>query len=132
MGHRLEMTYVSSGSRTTARPDQAALVGVHDSLHPVPQRELIQHPADVCLDRGLGQEELGGDLGVGQARGDLDEDLLFAGGERVEPGRTAGGCSQASDWCNKLPYVDSALGAFRYLGLGPADSPPIADNAPRI
>jgi hypothetical protein len=67
-------------SRTTARPDQAVLVGVHDSLHPVPQPELIQHPADVCLDCGLGQEELGGDLGVRQARGDLDEDLPFAGG----------------------------------------------------
>jgi len=49
------------------------LVGVHDSLHPVPQPELIQHPADVCLDCGLGQEELAGDLGVRQARGNLDE-----------------------------------------------------------
>ena len=48
------------------------LVGVHDSLHPVPDPELIQHPAEVCLDRGLGQEELGGDLGVGQARGRAD------------------------------------------------------------
>jgi hypothetical protein len=63
------------------------LVGVHDSLHPVPEPELIQHPADVCLDCGLGQEELGGDLGVRQARCDLDEDLPFTGGERVEPGR---------------------------------------------
>jgi hypothetical protein len=81
------MTYVNSGSKTTARPEQAVLVGVHDSLHPVPQLEPIQHPADVCLDRGLGQEELGSEVGVGQARGDLDEDLLFAGGERVEPGR---------------------------------------------
>ena len=87
VGQRLTMTNVSSGSRTTAWPDQAVLVGVHDSLHPVPEPELIQHPADVCLDCGLGQEELGGDLGVRQARCDLDEDLPFTGGERVEPGR---------------------------------------------
>jgi hypothetical protein len=57
----------AQGPRATARPDQAVLVAVHDSLHPAPQPELIQHPADVRLDCGLGQEELRGDLGTRQA-----------------------------------------------------------------
>ena len=43
--------------------------------------ELGEGGGEVALDRALGEEELVGDLGVGQALGDVGEDLALAVGE---------------------------------------------------
>ena len=58
--------------RTEARAqapgrDQPALVGQDDGLHAVAQPELGQQARDVGLDRALGDEQLGGQLGVALA-----------------------------------------------------------------
>jgi membrane protease YdiL (CAAX protease family) len=52
-----------------AGPDQPALVGERHGLHPVAQVQLGEHPGQVRLDGGLAQEQLGGDLRVGQPAG---------------------------------------------------------------
>src|ERR1700733_10639257 len=49
--------------------DEAGLVGEHHRLDAVTEAELGQDPADVHLDRSLGQVEVGGDLAVGPAGG---------------------------------------------------------------
>src|SRR5215469_10610379 len=74
-----------------AGADQAVLVGVDDGLDPVTQAEFGQDAADVGLDGCLGQEEPLGDLGVGVAGGDLDEDLAFPHGQLAQLGRFRGG-----------------------------------------
>jgi hypothetical protein len=54
-----------SSSVSVAGLGQAVFVGVDDCLDPVAQIELGEDAPDVGLDRGLGQEQLPGDLGVG-------------------------------------------------------------------
>ncbi len=48
---------------------QAGLVGEHDDLGTVAEAELGQDRRDVGLHRRLGDEELGGDLGIAHAPG---------------------------------------------------------------
>src|SRR5215472_12263533 len=70
-----------SGWRRLSR--EARLVGQDHKLHPVPRAELGEQVVYVRLDRGLGDDKLGGDLGVGQAPGDQGEHLaLPPGGPR--------------------------------------------------
>ena len=74
------------------------LVGQHDRLDAVAEPELHEHAGDVGLDRRLGDDQLGGDLGVREAAGDELEDLELAGGELVEAGRgRAGGRAGARE-----------------------------------
>lgn len=56
-------------SRSAARPDQAGFVGEDHRLGAVSQRELAENPADVCLHRLLGDDQVRGDLRVGAAAG---------------------------------------------------------------
>jgi hypothetical protein len=65
---------------------QAGLVGVDDRLDAVAESELGEYPSEVGRDRGLGDEEPLGDLGVGEAAGEFGQDLPFAGGEPAELG----------------------------------------------
>jgi hypothetical protein len=70
---------------------QAGLIGEHHRLDPVAELELGQQVGDVALDGGVADEQLGGDLGIGQAPGDELEDLLLAVGE---PGDRLGGAGR--------------------------------------
>ena len=63
------------------RPHQSRLEGEDDGLHPVAQPELGQQPAHVGLDGRLGDVEALGDLGVGEAVGDGEQDLALALGQ---------------------------------------------------
>jgi hypothetical protein len=45
--------------------DEAGFVGEYDSLHAVSESELVENSRHVCLDRGVRDDELFGDLGVG-------------------------------------------------------------------
>jgi hypothetical protein len=53
-------------------------VGEHDRLGPVAQVELSEDVPDVALHRGEGDEQLGGDLGIGPAGAHEREDITFA------------------------------------------------------
>jgi len=68
----------SLGRAAARRLDQTGLVGEHDELHPVAQRELQQDVGDVRLDGGVADDELLRDLGVREAARDQSEDLLLA------------------------------------------------------
>ena len=59
-------------------------VGEDDGLHAIAQAELHQHAGHVGLDGGVADDQLGGDLLVGEAAGEQLEDLELAGGELVE------------------------------------------------
>src|SRR6476619_528348 len=54
---------------------EAVTEGVADKLGTVARAGLGQQVVDVALDGRAGNPELGGDLGVGQARADLGEHL---------------------------------------------------------
>src|SRR5258708_10855880 len=69
-----------------ARLHQAALVGQHDELDPVPDAELHEDPPDVSLDGRLAEVQLVTYLGVGQAAYDQSHDLAFPVGEQVKAG----------------------------------------------
>jgi hypothetical protein len=70
-----------------ARLDDAGLVGQDDGLDPVAQAELGEQVADVGFHGGVADEEVGGDLGVGEAAGEPQQDVVFPGGQRCQPGR---------------------------------------------
>jgi len=53
------------------RPYQSDLVGQDGGLHPVPESQLEQHPANMALDGGLGQHQLSGDFAIGQSAGNV-------------------------------------------------------------
>ena len=72
--------------RSVAGLHEAGLVREHDGLGPVAEPQLVEHAADVRLDRGLGDEQRTGDLCVRQAPGHEDEHLALALGELVELG----------------------------------------------
>jgi len=61
--------FLEDVARVTAGPDQPGLVGEHDELGAVAQVVAREHFADVALDRGLGEVQLGGDLLVRQTPG---------------------------------------------------------------
>jgi signal transduction histidine kinase len=69
--------------------DESGLVGEHDRLHAVAQAELGQDARDVRLDRVLGEDQLGCDLGVGEPARDKAKDLDLALCELGEHGRLA-------------------------------------------
>src|SRR5687768_227839 len=62
--------------------EQVAAHGEHGGLHARLHLQLLQHVADVVLDRVLADEQLFGDLAVALAVGDLPQNLQLAGGER--------------------------------------------------
>ena len=62
------------------RVHEAGLVRENDGLDAVAQLEFLQDVRDVGLDGPLADEELVGDLGVGQAAGEKFEDLELARG----------------------------------------------------
>ena len=68
---------------------EACFVGGDDGLGAVTAAEFEQDVADVGLDGGFAEEEPSGDLAVGQAPGDVDEDLGLSGGEVGQGGPRA-------------------------------------------
>jgi hypothetical protein len=86
------------GPLPTCRADQPALVGEGHRLDPVPESQLEQYPAHVRLDRGLTEEQPGGDLGVGQPGRHEPQDVASAA----------------------LPFSPLPHGAFALLGAVPA------------
>src|SRR5580765_5700524 len=68
---------------------QSVLVGVVDGLGAVAGAGLCEDVVDVGFDRGVAEDQLAGDLEVGQAGADEGQDFGFSGGERV--GQGAGG-----------------------------------------
>ncbi|TWD83228.1 low temperature requirement protein LtrA [Kribbella amoyensis] len=75
------LTGIGSGSWVVAGDDEAALVGEDDRLDAVAETEFEQDPGDVRLHGGLADEQLGRDLGVGEAARDQAQDLPFALGQ---------------------------------------------------
>src|SRR5215207_11210648 len=73
--------------RGTAAVDQSGVVGVDHRLDAVAQRQLVEDVVHVGLDGALAEEQLGTDLGVRPAAGQLAEHVDFAGGE---PGQVGG------------------------------------------
>ena len=71
-----------------SRFDEPALVGEDDGLDAVAQVELGEDAGDVRLHRRLADEQLGGDLGVGQPAGEQPQDLELA---RAQLGQRRGG-----------------------------------------
>ena len=69
--------------------DQACFVGSDDGLRAVTAAEFHQDVADIGLDSGFAEEEPFGDLAVGQAPRDLDEDLGLSRGEVGQGGPRA-------------------------------------------
>jgi hypothetical protein len=65
-------------------------VGVAGGLGAVAGADLGEHVVDVAFYRCLADEQVLGDLGVGQAGRDQGEDLGLAGGEAVGEGRRRG------------------------------------------
>ena len=133
-----------SGRQAPARLHEAALVGKHDELDPVPDAELHEDPPDMSLDGRFAEVQLPAYLGVGQAAHDQSHDLAFPVGEQVEPGRRGhvgdfrpggepvkqapgdGGASSASPAVTtRMPAMMSAGGAsLSRKPLAPADSAP--------
>ena len=72
-----------------AGADDAGLVGEDDRLDAVAEVELVEHAGDVGLDRERRDDELFGDLGVGEAARDEHEDLALAR-RSARRGRVAG------------------------------------------
>jgi hypothetical protein len=71
------------------RLDEPGVVREHDGLHAVAERELLEDVADVRAHRGIGNEELGGDLVVRGTSADEREHLALGRGERVDGARRA-------------------------------------------
>ena len=64
---------------------QPHLISEHHSLHPIPQLQLRQNPADVRLHRRLRQVQRLGDLSVRLPARDLDQHLALAIGQPPQP-----------------------------------------------
>ena len=82
-----------------ARSDEAAPDGNGSGLAAAGDAQLVEEVAGVAVDGAGGDEEGGGDLGVGEPPGEEGEDLPLAGGEperiggarrRQQPRRRAG------------------------------------------
>ena len=100
--------------------DQAGLVGRDDELGAGGAVELAEQGVDVGFDGGLADSELVGDVGVGAAAGDGDEDLAFTLGQaRDGTGRTATGsglgCAAAGG--PRAPLTDDDAGDLRVEDL---------------
>src|SRR5919204_6997273 len=78
-------------SARATRYRHAGLVREHHRLDAIAQPELHEHARDVRLDGRLADDELSGDLSVGQPAGHELEDLELSGGELVEPLRRLSG-----------------------------------------
>ena len=80
------------------------LIRIRCCLCSVAKGELSEHAFDVCLHRAFADNEGFGDFGVGVSSGDEPEDLLFATGERCEPGQFRGralfgkDCLRLANW----------------------------------
>src|SRR4029450_9222895 len=90
---RMLLLPLGGWSGEPAGADQAGLVGEHDQLGPVAGAELAHGPADVGLGRCRADDQLGGDLVVGQAGRDQAHDLALAVGE-LAPLGWGGGASR--------------------------------------
>src|SRR6478672_1323339 len=86
---------------TSVRPDEPGVVGEHDRLHTVAERELLEDVADVRAHRRVGDEELGGDLVVRGTPADEREHLAFGRGQRVEQ-RRLGRPHRGQGRCDRL------------------------------
>src|SRR5436190_13764070 len=116
---------LSSGEPAGA--DQAGLVGEHDQLGPVAGPELDHGPADVGLGRGRADDQLVGDLVVGQAGRDQPHDLALALGELVELGRGAGLTGPGGELGHQPPGHPG-----RQQGVAGGDRPDPADQVGRL
>src|SRR5215510_9425124 len=67
-----------------AGPYQPGLVGEDHGLDAVAEVELSQDPFQVGLDRRLLDEQVGGDLGIGQAARDEFQHVALAWGEQPQ------------------------------------------------
>ena len=72
------------GGSPTRRFDQPNLKGEDGGLHSVSEPQLGQDLPDVGFHRGLGDEELPGYFGIGEAFSHGDQHLTFAIGEFLE------------------------------------------------
>ena len=111
---------------------EPALVGGDDGLGAVPGTELQQHAADVRLHRLPAQEELAGDLGVGQPAGDEPQDVGLAAGQSGQrartpgPGRRVRGDEAAGDvrQHQRGPPCDDPDRVDQFVGVGPLQREP--------
>src|ERR1700730_7347274 len=67
--------------------DDAGLVGKDDRPDPVAQAELGEQVAHMRFHGGFAYDEVGGDLGVGEAAGEPQQDVVFPRGQRCQLGR---------------------------------------------
>jgi hypothetical protein len=74
-----------------ARSDESGLVGDDDELRAIVRVEFGHRPGDVCLTGGWADDEVLGDLVVGQPGGNQREDLTLPVGEGREAARRRGG-----------------------------------------
>lgn len=65
------------GRHVLAGPDETGFVGEHHRLDAITQVELFEDACDVRLRGVLADDELGGDLGIGETAGDEPQDLAF-------------------------------------------------------
>src|SRR5262249_18471481 len=85
---RSSLTELSaSGAGSVPGCDKAGLVGEHDGLDAVSERELAEDAFDVCLYGRLADCQFGGDLAVGHAACGEGEDLSLSWCQVLEAGR---------------------------------------------
>src|SRR5665647_91327 len=70
--------------RFLADQDDPAFVGEDHRLHAVAKTQLHQNPCNVRLDRCLGNDQLVGDLRVGESLREQQQDLSLSWGQRVQ------------------------------------------------
>jgi len=109
-------------------PDETRFIREHRRLNPVAERELGEDAGHVGLDGPLADEELPGDLGVGQPAGNEAQDIQLALAEAAEralnciarsgPGHVLFDDAARDLWCEQ--GVTGFIG-----GGGTAMSPPL-------
>ena len=100
--HFLAVSRLRPGAARPRPAEEPVFVGEDDRLNPVTQAELGEQAGHVGLDGGWLDDELGGDLGVGQAARQQAQHVVLAGGQpgqgrRLDEAagrtaRSAGGC----------------------------------------
>src|SRR3954454_7462726 len=89
------------------RTYQAGLICVHNELGPVPGVELHHGPAHVGAGGGRADDQLGGDLVVGEPEGDEADDFALAVGQHAHVGRHDIGTGRAGHELGDEPAGDA-------------------------
>src|SRR3954465_9683485 len=85
--------------------DQVVPDGQRGGLATVGHSELAEHAGDVTLDRPFAEEEVLGDLGIGQVLAEQDEDVLLAwteDGLRYDGGGARAGSRDVRGWHREI------------------------------